>query len=143
MAAHGRLELEVRGATKEVNDFLADEVHRIVHGMAEVYGVKGKVVKTGESCRYVCDPEAVAILEDVAKALPDKTKATVFTTERGSEDCAVLAERVRSLGGKAGFFCFGTRHKGHHRPDFDVEDEDAMLLAWRVFTGVLARLHHV
>lgn len=143
VAAHGRLELEVRGATKEVNDFLADEVHRIVHGMAEVYGVKGKVVKTGESCRYVCDPEAVAILEDVAKALPDKTKATVFTTERGSEDCAVLAERVRSLGGKAGFFCFGTRHKGHHRPDFDVEDEDAMLLAWRVFTGVLARLHHV
>ena len=143
VAAHGRLELEVRGATKEVNDFLTDEVHRIVHGMAEVYGVKGKVVKTGESCRYVCDPEAVAILEDVAKALPDKTKATVFTTERGSEDCAVLAERVRSLGGKAGFFCFGTRHKGHHRPDFDVEDEDAMLLAWRVFTGVLARLHHV
>ena len=51
-----------------------------------------------------------------------------------------LAERVREHGGKAGFFCFGTRHKGHHRPDFDVEDEDAMLLAWRVFTGVLARL---
>ena len=44
VATHGRLELEVRGATKEVNDFLADEVHRIVHGMAEVYGVKGKVV---------------------------------------------------------------------------------------------------
>lgn len=143
VAAHGRLELEVRGATKEVNDFLTNEVHRIAHGMSEVYGVKGKVVKTGESCRYVCNLEAVAILEDVAKALPDKTKATVFTTERGSEDCAVLAERVRSLGGKAGFFCFGTRHKGHHRPDFDVEDEDAMLLAWRVFTGVLARLHHV
>ena len=143
VAAHGRLELEVRGATKEVNDFLADEVHRIVHGMAEVYGVKGKVVKTGESCRYVCNPEAVALLEVVAMDLPDETKATVFRTERGSEDCAVLAERVREHGGKAGFFCFGTRHKGHHRPDFDVEDEDAMLLAWRVFTGVLARLHHV
>lgn len=140
VAAHGRLELEVRGATKEVNDFLTEEVHRIVHGMSEVYGVKGKVVKTGESCRYVCNPEAVALLEVVAKDLPDETKATVFRTERGSEDCAVLAERVREHGGKAGFFCFGTRHKGHHRPDFDVEDEDAMLLAWRVFTGVLARL---
>lgn len=140
VAAHGKLELEVRGATKEVNDFLTNEVHRIVRGMAEVYGVKGKVVKTGESCRYVCDAEAVELLENVAKALPDATKATVFRTERGSEDCAVLSERVRSRGGKAGFFCFGTRHKGHHRPDFDVEDEDAMLLAWRVFTGVLARL---
>ena len=140
VAAHGRLELEVRGATKEVNDFLTNEVHRIVRGMSEVYGVQAKVVKTGESCRYVCNPEAVALLEDVAKDLPDATKATVFKTERGSEDCAVLAERVREHGGKAGFFCFGTRHKGHHRPDFDVEDEDAMLLAWRVFTGVLARL---
>ncbi len=140
MAAHGRLELEVRGATKEVNDFLTNEVHRIVHGMSEVYGVKGTVVKTGESCRYLCDAEAVSLLEDVAANLPDDTKATVFRTERGSEDCAVLADRVRSKGGKAGFFCFGTRHKGHHRPDFDVEDEDSMLLAWRVFTGVLARL---
>lgn len=141
VAAHGRLELEVRGATKEVNDFLTNEVHRIVHGMSEVYGVKGTVVKTGESCRYLCDAEAVSLLEDVAKDLPDGTKATVFRTERGSEDCAVLADRVRSKGGKAGFFCFGTRHKGHPRPDFDVEDEDAMLLAWRVFTGVLARLN--
>lgn len=140
VAAHGRMELEVRGATKEVNDFLTEEVHRIVHGMAEVYGVTGRVVETGESCRYVCDSEAVKLLEDVASSLPDLASAKVFRTERGSEDCAVLAERVRKKGGKAGFFCFGTRHKGHHRPDFDVEDEDTMLLAWRVFTGVLARL---
>lgn len=141
VAQHGKLELEVRGATTEVNDFLTEEVHRIVRGMSEVYGVQGKVLTTGRSCRYFCNPEITEILMQTGLSLPDLKRCVTFTSERGSEDCAVLADRVRQKGGMAGFFVYGCRHQGHHRPDFDVEDETAMLTAWRVFAGALQRLN--
>lgn len=141
VAQHGFLQVEVRGSTKSVNDFLTEEVYRIVRGVSELYGVSGEVIKVGEACRYVCDPQAVEVLLQAAQKVPGLTKVERWTTERGSEDCSLFAERVRSRGGKAGFFDFGCKHQGHHRPDFDIEDEEALLVAYQIFTNAIASIN--
>lgn len=53
----------------------------------------------------------------------------------GSEDCALFIRRVIEHGGKAGFVLYGCNHHGHHRPDFEIQDEISLPIAFRIFTG--------
>ena len=137
VAAKATMQVEVRGVTTEVNDFMTEEVYRIVRGMSEVYGVKGTIHKMGEASVYECDPELNEMLLEAAKTVPEVKSAKFFTTSRGSEDCSMLAKRVREKGGKASFLCWGCNHHGHHRPDFDIQDKESMNIAFKVVTGFL------
>lgn len=131
--AHAFFQMEVRGATQAVNDFMTAETVRIIEGMATVYGIRCRIEKAGEAAVFECDEECVSILEKAARSVPAVSSVRRFTTERGSEDCSMLARRVRSKGGKAGYFCFGCRHCGHHRPDFDIQDTVSLPEAFGIF----------
>ena len=139
IAANAKMQVEVRGATTEVNDYMTEEVYRIVRGMSEVYNVKGTVCKMGEASVYECDPEVGAILMEVAKGLPELKKATYFESNRGSEDCSMLAKRVREKGGKASFMCWGCDHLGHHCPNFDIQDTESMKVGFEMLAGFLTK----
>ena len=138
--AHAYFQMEVRGATTKVNDYMREEAVRIAKGMAEVYGIRCRVEKAGEAAVFDCDEECVELLETAAKATPGVKRVTRFTTERGSEDCSLLAKRVREKGGKAGYFCFGCRHCGHHRPDFDIQDRVSLPEAFGIFVRTIGLL---
>ena len=56
-----------------------------------------------------------------------------FHAPTGSEDCSWLIRKVVSHGGQAGFFLYGCEHKGHHRPDFDIQDETNLPVAFNTF----------
>lgn len=139
VAADAFMELEVRGETSEVNQFMTEEACRMLKGAAAMYGVEVEITKAGEAEAYQCDPEVVEMLLDAAAEIPEVESARAFATNRGSEDCSMLAKRVREKGGKAGFFCWGCRHNGHHRSDFDVQDEASMPIGFKMMTGFLLR----
>lgn len=118
--AHAVMQIEVRGQTAEVNDWMVSRVDSIVKGAAEAYEVKGSWVKRGEATTIVSDPEAVDLIEKAAKE--NGQKVVFFDKAGGSEDCSFLIRRAQAHGAKASFFLWGCKQNGHHRPDFDIQD---------------------
>lgn len=133
---HATMQLEVRGQTAEVNDFMTDNVYRIAQGVASAYGVEVEVTKVGQATTLVASPEANYVLSQAAEKIPG-VRVLELNRGGGSEDCSILVRRVQEKGGKAGFFFYGCRHKGHHRSDFDIQDTQNLPLALEMFVNIL------
>ncbi len=134
---HAYMQLEVRGQTSEVNDFMTEQVNTIVQGVASAYGVTAKIVKVGEAASLIASPEANYVLNGAAEKIPC-IRITELTKGGGSEDCSILVRRVQETGGKAGFFFYGCKHNGHHRADFDIQDTESLPLALQMFVNILS-----
>ncbi|EJX04587.1 peptidase, M20D family [gut metagenome] len=133
------MQIEVRGATTEVNHYMAEEACRLIEGISAGYGVKPTITKMGDAAVFEADEDCIKTLMEAARAVPEVEHVTEFTTTSGSEDASLLAKRVRDHGGKAGFFIFGCDHHGHHRPDFDIQDTQSLPVGFAVMTGALMR----
>ena len=137
--AHAYMQIETRGITDHVNDFLTERVQKIVAGVAEASEVKSSVTICGTSMTLPPSPELQAAALQVAQSIPG-IRAAYDSRVSASEDCTVFMNRVVETGGEAVFFMYGANHHGHHRPDFDIQDE-AMLNGYRMFTRMVARLN--
>lgn len=126
IAEKAYLQLEVRGESTKINDYMAANVEATVAGLAAAYGVEYKLTRMGEAVTYVGDEEAVDLLKKAASRVPSVTSVVDMNAKVGSEDCTMLIKRVQDHGGKAVFFYFGCSHNGHHKHDFDVQDEESM-----------------
>lgn len=133
VAAHATMQMEVRGETQEVNDFMADNVEHIIEGVEKAYQVTAKVERVGESSTLVVCPEIFDKLEKAMSEVKGVKILPRFHAPTGSEDCSWLIRKVVSHGGQAGFFLYGCEHKGHHRPDFDIQDETNLPVAFNTF----------
>jgi len=133
--AHAKLQMEVRGETMAVNQFMADYVYDIFAGVDKAYRVKSTVTKAGESETLMPCPEIYPLLEKVMAKIPGTQLLPRVHSGAGSEDCALFIRRVIEHGGKAGFVLYGCNHHGHHRPDFEIQDETSLPIAFRIFTG--------
>lgn len=67
---HADMELEVRGETAEVNDYMRDSVYRIVDGVARSYEVKAEVELAGEATTLPLCEDLLEIAGDCAKDVP-------------------------------------------------------------------------
>lgn len=118
---HAHMECEVRGATHEANEFMYTRAQEVVKGAAEMQGVKYELIKTGQATTLTTTPAAMDAMRKAAQAVPGVTVEDIHRCS-GSEDCTLFMRRVAEHGGNPGFFLFGCDHKGHHRPDFDIQD---------------------
>lgn len=131
------MQIETRGATGEVNQYMVDYVKRIVDGNALAYDVKAAIETVGEATTLTADDGVTADLTAIAKAIPFIKRVDRYDNVSGSEDCTILIERVRAHGGKAGFFMFGCNQNGHHRGDFTIQDTESLVEAFEMFTRFL------
>lgn len=134
--AHAVMQLEVRGQTAEVNDYMTQNVYQIAQGVASAYGVEVKVVKVGEATTLTASPEANHVLSEAAERLPG-VKVLDLAKSGGSEDCSILVRRVQEHGGKAGFFFYGCKHNGHHRADFEIQDTESLPMGLGMFVNIV------
>ena len=141
VAAHATMQMEVRGETQEVNDFLADNVEHIIAGVEKAYQVEAKVERVGEASTLVPCPKLFDKLEEAMHDVPDIKVLPRTHAASGSEDCSWHIRRIANHGGQAGFFMFGCEHKGHHRPDFDVQDETNLPVALKVFVSFAKKVN--
>ncbi len=135
IAAHASMEMEVRGETQEVNDFMAENVENIIAGVEKAYQVKAEISKAGESSTLVLCPEMYSKMEEAMHNVPGISVKARYHGPAGSEDCSWLIRKVAEHGGQAGFFMYGCEHKGHHRPDFDIQDERNLPVAFNVYVS--------
>lgn len=138
---HADMQLEVRGETTAVNRWMTENVINIVEGVKRAYEVEGEVVRAGEAATLPVCPEVLDLIEAAAKTVPDVTAVKRFNRPAGSEDCTLLLERVVERGGRGAYFLYGCNHNGHHRADFDIQDERSLPVAFAVFTELARRLN--
>lgn len=142
VAEHAYMQLEVRGESTEINDYMAANVEMTVKGMAAAYGVQYKLSRMGEAVTYKGDEEACQVVLEEAAKVPGVISVVDMNAKIGSEDCTMLIRRVQEHGGKAVFFYFGCTHKGHHRGDFEIQDTVSLPIGWGVFTRFVQRINH-
>lgn len=137
---HAKLQVETRGTTQAVNDFLEQKVRQIAQGVALAYGVQSEVTLAGKGLALPVSRPLIDRALRVAKALPDLMSAREETRSGASEDCTHFMQRVIDRGGQAVFFMYGANHPGHHRANFDVQPE-CMHYGLEMFEALLSELH--
>ncbi|WNS75440.1 M20 family metallopeptidase [Bacillus sp. DTU_2020_1000418_1_SI_GHA_SEK_038] len=125
------LEGDVRYMTVETQEIIEKEVHRIVKGIEEEFGVQCKLTYTADYPPLYNDPEVtekvVASLKNIND--PDIKEVGEYPMLSGSEDFAYYLEKIPGC-----FFYIGCKPKGietayfNHHPKFDI-DEDCLLVA--------------
>ena len=133
IARNAVMQMEVRGQTQEVNDFMAENVEHIIEGVEKAYQVTADIKRVGESSTLVLCPPAMDKLEEAMRNVKGIKMMPRYHGAAGSEDCSWHIRRVASHGGQAAFFLYGCEHKGHHRPDFDIQDEKNLPTAFNIF----------
>lgn len=133
VAAHATMQMEVRGSTQEVNDFMAENVEHLIEGVERAYQVKANIERVGESSTLVLCPKIFDVLEEAMHKVPGAKVLPRYSAPAGSEDCSWLIRRVAEHGGQAGFFLFGALNHGHHRPDFDIQDTQTLPIGFNTF----------
>lgn len=140
---HAQVQLEVRGETAEINDFMVDQANRIVKGTALAYDVDYEVEKVGEAGELNNDPELASLVTEVAGSLPSCERVVQHKKLGCSEDFTMLATRVKAAGGKSEFFVVGAdRTAAHHQREFDF-DEKGLETAFGIFKGCVLKLNGI
>lgn len=138
---HADMQLEVRGETTEVNEYMVRSVENIVEGVRHAYEVEATIEKAGEAVTLPICPDLIALIREEAQKVPGVTRVGGVDRPSGSEDCTILIDRVVKRGGRGAYFLFGCNHHGHHRADFEIQDTVSMPIAFGVFRRVVARLN--
>ena len=125
------IEGDVRYMNEKTAQLIDNEIHRIVAGIEQEFGVKCELTYLSDYPPLYNDPtvttEVVSILENAND--PTISKVKEFPMLSGSEDFAYYLKKTPGV-----FFYIGCKPKGvekayfNHHPKFDI-DEDALLVA--------------
>ncbi len=137
---HAYMQIEVRGETSEVNEFMCENVERIVKANALAYEVDSSIERVGDATTLPRCPDMIEALREVAQGI-EGVAILDLEAPAGSEDFTWMAKRVVERGGQCAFFRWGCRHNGHHKFHFDLQDTESMPTAYKMFTGYVAKMN--
>ncbi|WP_028393335.1 M20 family metallopeptidase [Bacillus cihuensis] len=138
-----RVELEgdVRYMTKETQNLIDQEVHRLVKGIEAQFDVQCELTYTADYPPLYNNPELTTKVVESLESLKDHDSdikdVYEFDMLSGSEDFAYYLEKIPGT-----FFYIGCKPKGvekayfNHHPKFDI-DEDALLVAAKSVAQVI------
>lgn len=117
------MQLETRGETTELNEYMLEHTKRILEASARMHDVGMEMKEAGYAVEAACDDEwkewariACTEARRIRRVIPSLPL-------NGSEDAAFMINRVRQNGGLAAYFLFGTPLvNGHHHPEFDFDE---------------------
>jgi len=130
------MKLETRGATTSINNFMKQEVYRIIGGAAQMYDVQVEIVEAGESITADCDRTVTEATKGIAREFGIFEHVLDSLPLNASEDYTYFMEHVQNRGGIAGHFIIGADLAGkHHTIGFDF-DEGILWKAVAMFVGL-------
>lgn len=137
------LEIETRGSSTEVNNYMTNEVIRIIESVGKLYDVEvdweivGAAPETSRDKRFA---------EFISQCLIKKgTFKNVVTYKElnASEDVVYMMNHVKEKNGKASYLLFGSPLvAGHHSNNFDF-NEEVLFYAYEALTSIIDELQHV
>ena len=111
------MEIEVRGDTTELNDYMCEKAMKIIEHAAAMYDCTYDVKLMGATGSVMSDPDFVERIAQVMERSGMKPSTNRMTKSSGSEDFAYMMNRVQARGGKAAFIRVHTKlfAPGHNR----------------------------
>ncbi len=140
IAPEAEMQLEVRGETTELNDYMEERALQIMEASAAMHGCTSRITIQGKAPSLVSSSD---FHKEILRLLkPLKTIKTASSGERfrASEDAALMMEAVKQHDGKAAFLLFPTDTTAPlHSRDYDF-DESILPKAAAVFSCILLNL---
>lgn len=131
IADEAKMELEIRGATTGINEYMTCYATKILENAADMFGCSCSVKLMG-AAEAMCSDKALADrVAAVAKQV--SLKPVEITTGGGSEDYAYMMNRVQQHGGQAVFFRSLTAISGTSHGRYYDFDESVMPTAVKIF----------
>ena len=126
------LELETRGRTSEVNNFLVTRAIQVIKGSSIQYDLDYEI-KIAGSAPAIENP-AYDFYDEIDEILREKGFDTVKNPDfKASEDVCYYINKVNKEGGSAIHFIFGSDlAAGHHNKAFDF-DENSLVAGLNVY----------
>ncbi|HHV78843.1 MAG TPA: M20 family metallo-hydrolase [Firmicutes bacterium] len=136
------LEMETRGATTELNEFMRERAYMALRGAAAMQGVELQIVPQGESLSAESSDVLARRVVNMVRGEPGVVRVEELMDFGAAEDATYFMRRVTERGGQATYMLWGARlSAGHHSRYFDF-DEAVLCVApavlFRVVTGLLA-----
>ena len=134
------LELEVRGETTEINEFIQNRAMTVLESAAAMQDCTLQVKTVGASEAFTCDDGVMDRVYDVCGKLGLAVSEKRTQYGGGSEDFSLMLNRVQKNGGQGTFLRVRTDMKAdlHHR-DFDI-DESILARGVKIFSAVAVDL---
>jgi len=131
------MELEVRGDTNEINEYVSSYAMRILKSSAEMHDCTMEVKLMGAAESIKADNDFCNHIATVcSENLGMKVSENLMIKVGGSEDFSYMSNRVQSQGGKASFMRIRTKTVSvAHSRKFDF-DESYLTKAVKVFCGM-------
>lgn len=138
IADEGRMEIEVRGSSTEVNAFVESYARRILESAAAMHGTTCEIKVMGGAYSLESDRELMERIQTVCRDhLHLKVNPDLRMKAGGSEDISYMMKRVQDHGGQASFMRIMAKTAGPgHSRQFDF-DEHMMVNGVKAFCGVV------
>jgi aminobenzoyl-glutamate utilization protein A len=121
--AEAQLELETRGATTQLNDYMYGRARRVLEAAAAMYECELELTEMGTAAGGSSDRALADRIESIAR---QTAGFTVRAPEEsgGSEDITLMMARVQEQGGLATNVGIGANLGGwgHHTARFDIDE---------------------
>ena len=118
------LQIETRGETTEVNEFVQEYAYNVIKGSAQIHGLTYEIEKRGEAYSLESDDVLMDRAREVGIRMGLKPTKKNRMKLGGSEDVSYMIKRVQENGGQAIFMRLLTsvEASGHNRCyDFDEQ----------------------
>ena len=131
IADEAKMELEIRGATTEINEYMTSYATKILENAADMFGCTCEIKLMGAAEAMRSDK----ILADRVAAVAEKVslRPIEITTGGGSEDYSYMMNRVQQQGGQAVFFRSLTNVSGTSHGRYYDFGEEVMPIAVKIF----------
>lgn len=141
IADEAKMEIEVRGANTQINDYMCQYALRILENAAAMHGCTCSVEVAGATGSIESDSSLAKRLDTMCREKLGMTTAPDLMLKLGgSEDFAYMLNRVQEQGGQGTFLRILTDFAGPaHNRRFDI-GEDVLWKAVQVFCGAAAEL---
>jgi aminobenzoyl-glutamate utilization protein A len=128
------MEVEVRGDTTEINEYMCDKAMRIIEHAAAMYDCTSEVKLMGAASSVNSDPDFAQRIAGIAEKVGLKPATNRMAKSGGSEDFAYMMNRVQEQGGKAAFVRIHTKlFAPAHNRRLDFIESDYFHKAIKIF----------
>lgn len=132
IADEAKMEIEVRGSTTEINDYMCKKAENVLRCCAEMYGCEMEIKLMGAAQAVIPDYEMAAMIAESCRKLGMNVIDGAVTVG-GSEDISYMINRVMEQGGHATMFRELTSSPAPaHNRKYDFR-EDAMVNGVKAF----------
>ena len=103
IADEAKMQIEVRGQTTEINNYMCEYATRILENCAAMYGCTCQIKLMGASDSFACTESMVLRVSQCARNAGLTPAKVLMCESGGSEDVAYMVNRVQEQDGEASF----------------------------------------